>query len=337
MTDESIICRHAYVRALHGAPEITRVISLAGVRIALRFATMEAERTFFPALAPFETEGAEADEQICIWFGDGAALDARLIPDKLPENPHHYHRVTVEREGFISRYGPVTGVYWLHDIVEHTAYAYYPSRMSLMGHEMSSPLLPCLYFVLKRMGILALHAGAVGTEENASLLVGRGGSGKSSVCLAAMHAGMAFYGDDYVLLTPGNLVYPLYASVKLNQDMARLMSLEECRWFDTDDGRIKHVYLLEKARLCLAPRKVSAVLLCRVEHLPAPQAERCSALRILPELTFSAMQQAFDPDPAVFARLAALLGGTTAHVLSLSDDPGQAAELLKNLLSEAEL
>ena len=47
-------------------------------------------------------------------------------------------------------------------------------------------------------GVQVLHAGLVGLNGAGILVVGEGGSGKSTTCLAAATAGLAFLGDDFV-------------------------------------------------------------------------------------------------------------------------------------------
>lgn len=70
-------------------------------------------------------------------------------------------------------------------------------------------------------GYYLLHAAAVGTGGKGVLVVGRGGSGKSTFAVSCLAAGLDFVSDDYALLsTSGPLVArPLYSVVALNPDM----------------------------------------------------------------------------------------------------------------------
>jgi hypothetical protein len=74
---------------------------------------------------------------------------------------------------------------------------------------------------MSRNGRQFVHAAAIGNEAGAGILVvGRGGSGKSTTALTSMLAGMKYAGDDYCLLEPGAVpvVHSLYASAKLHGD-----------------------------------------------------------------------------------------------------------------------
>jgi hypothetical protein len=67
-------------------------------------------------------------------------------------------------------------------------------------------------------GCFLVHAGAVGFPEGGVLLVGKGGSGKSTSSLASLVNGWRYVSDDYCLLASKNTpyVYSLYNSAKLN-------------------------------------------------------------------------------------------------------------------------
>jgi hypothetical protein len=80
-----------------------------------------------------------------------------------------------------------------------------------------SPLRTLLHWAMEARGRQLVHAAAVGTDEGALLITGRGGVGKSTTALACLEAGMQFLGDDYVIvgLEPQPRVYRLYGSAKL--------------------------------------------------------------------------------------------------------------------------
>jgi hypothetical protein len=68
-----------------------------------------------------------------------------------------------------------------------------------------------------------MHAAAVGTDAGAVLLVGRGGSGKSTTALLALGAGLNYLGDDYCALNwqqPHPVVQSVYSSAKFFENSA---------------------------------------------------------------------------------------------------------------------
>ena len=62
-----------------------------------------------------------------------------------------------------------------------------------------------------------MHAGAIGTDGGAVLVVGRGGRGKSTTTLAGLGAGLKYVGDDYVAVETKDrpLVHSIYNAGKL--------------------------------------------------------------------------------------------------------------------------
>ena len=64
--------------------------------------------------------------------------------------------------------------------------------------DRDKPLAGFLAIALMEHDVQILHAGAVARGENAVLLAGMGGSGKSTTALACMQAGFNFLGEDYI-------------------------------------------------------------------------------------------------------------------------------------------
>ena len=84
--------------------------------------------------------------------------------------------------------------------------------------DWAAPLRAILHWWLGSHGVLQVHGGAVGTAEGGALVVGRGGSGKSTTALSSLAAGLRYAGDDFVAITtrPEPWVHSLYCSGKLD-------------------------------------------------------------------------------------------------------------------------
>ena len=96
--------------------------------------------------------------------------------------------------------------------------ALFQRQTALLTHQQCAPLLQLFRLWLEQQNITLLHGAAIGDSRGAALLVGRGGSGKSTTSLLALQAGMGFLGDDYcaVSLTPSATVFSLYSSAKFH-------------------------------------------------------------------------------------------------------------------------
>jgi hypothetical protein len=79
------------------------------------------------------------------------------------------------------------------------------------------PLRQILFWWLRSRGYLQVHGASIGTEDGGVLVVGKGGSGKSTVALSALGTDLLYAGDDYVAVAvdPEPRVQSLYSSGKL--------------------------------------------------------------------------------------------------------------------------
>jgi hypothetical protein len=89
--------------------------------------------------------------------------------------------------------------------------------------DVSAPFKAILHRWARQQGKQLVHAGAVGTDDGAALLVGRGGSGKSTTSLVCLDAGMKYLGDDYVMvsLAPEPRVFSTSCAAKLEVPQIR--------------------------------------------------------------------------------------------------------------------
>jgi hypothetical protein len=85
-------------------------------------------------------------------------------------------------------------------------------------YETGAPLVAILSRWLCRQGLQLTHAAAVGTARGGVLLVGRGGSGKSTAAMASIHSNLFYLSDDYCAITtrPTPTAYSLYNTCKLD-------------------------------------------------------------------------------------------------------------------------
>ena len=111
----------------------------------------------------------------------------------------------------------------------------------------ASPLRTLLHWWTNANGAHLLHAAAVGDEDGALLITGKGGVGKSTTALACLTSGMQYVADDYLVvrLDPEPRVYSLYSTAKLDHPqlarfprLARLVRNRET----PDDKAVVHLY-----------------------------------------------------------------------------------------------
>ncbi len=209
--------------------EVHRDYEIAGLTIRLSFAGPRLVASFTRALEHLEVGAVESpDATFCLW--DSISTGVSMLPppcdreafsdrgdlwgfhSRRIKTAFHYHDYSVNLFDRDRR----TGIYWVQngDVLPYWTLA--------------SPLRTLFYWCLEQHGRQLVHAAAVGTEEGAVLVVGKGGLGKSSTALTCLEAGLDFIGDDYLVVAnePEPVAYSLYATAKVNpEDLARFPGL----------------------------------------------------------------------------------------------------------------
>ena len=96
-------------------------------------------------------------------------------------------------------------------------------------HESGAPLRSLLDWWFSNSCRQFVHAAALGISKGGVLLIGKGGSGKSTTTLACLDSPLQIAGDDYCLLSskPSPYVYSLYSTAKMEpQNLNRLPHLK---------------------------------------------------------------------------------------------------------------
>ncbi|HMF82915.1 MAG TPA: hypothetical protein VKI01_06540 [Acidimicrobiia bacterium] len=105
------------------------------------------------------------------------------------------------------------------DRTRQTALHYFPDPSDVPWYQRATPLKDIVQAWTRSNELQLIHAGAVGNHDGGVLIAGVAGSGKSTTSLACLHGGLAFAGDDYVLVDVERaFVHSLYSSAKLEWD-----------------------------------------------------------------------------------------------------------------------
>jgi hypothetical protein len=206
-------------RRVPSAPD--RIFELAGDSMRLRYAGESLPAIFGPALAHLPPAGAGDRWEFLCW--DGKATGLR------PPAPSGSWPSTWPADGMFFPFGPQstrvsivpeTGLITIFCTASRRALIWVPDARELPGQNYGSPLLNIFAWWSNSAGLRLLHAGCVGTDRGAVLLVGKGGAGKSTTCLLCAEAGMDYLSDDYCLvrISPAPVAFSLYCSGKLHQE-----------------------------------------------------------------------------------------------------------------------
>lgn len=323
--------------AAAAATVLERWMVLGGLPIRLRFAgeaMFERIGGSFRHLTSVETY----DDALTIDIWDTAStgvdgpplLGEPLEPDGI--GPIYYY----EEDGVraLSRWDTLSVL----DYDARHAWFWTADPAGLRSWDWASPLRAILHWWLGRHGILQVHGGAVGDLDGGVLVVGRGGSGKSTTTLSCLFSGLRYAGDDFVGISvePEPWVHSLYSSGKLEPDhLERFPSLHSAvaNPVRTEEDKAV-IYVTDAApsvptagfplRAVLVPRVVAAEPETRL--VPAPPAAALAALA--PSTIF----QLHPPQPDGLARMAELVRRVPCFSLELGSDVTRIPEAILGFL-----
>ena len=247
--------------AAHGAEKAAgseRVsLDVAGCRIDLVFAGRRLLDEFLPALSHNIVDGDAAEATVVhVWDSQSTGVK----PPRTPCSPA-YFTDRGDIWGFNSPRFRTAFHYSEYavnvlDLETKTAVFWIDGAESLPFWTKASPLRTILHWILQSDGAQILHAAAVGEEDGAVLITGKGGVGKSTTALTALAHGLKYVSDDYlaVRLEPSPRAYSLYCTAKLNaEDVVKFPSLaDNVTNVPSSDG--------EKAVLQLYPKRAAQVV-----------------------------------------------------------------------------
>jgi hypothetical protein len=192
-----------------------------------------------------------------------------------------------------------------------------------------------------------VHGGAVGEDGSGVLLVGRGGSGKSTTSLLCLNAGMLYAGDDYCAVdcavdrSGPFYLHSLYNTAKLlPRDLDGFPELRPRIWNPqslVENSSDKATFFLSD----VAPGRMSSGFQLRALLIPRVTAQTgtcvtpCSPLEALAAMAPSTVAQLPNAGQPDMERMAAIAAGLPAFILHLGSDSAQIPDAVRNVLRSA--
>jgi hypothetical protein len=203
------------IQALQTSGEIEHKLLIGGQTLAMRFAGAGLEQALMPALRHlvFDFLG---DPELTLYLWDSASTGITLpnLPWDIPSG--ELWRFQTEQVAVIHLPG-LKNILWM-DRRAKTAIFWMEDLADIRIVDRGSPLLHLWAWWLPAYGIQLTHAAALSGKNGAALLLGKGGSGKSTTALSSLNSSLQYLGDDYCLISaaPSPQVFSLYSSGKVN-------------------------------------------------------------------------------------------------------------------------
>ena len=291
-------------------------LAVAGKPVRIRFAGWAAAEALSPAFAHLE---ARADEPPALTLH---VWDTGSRPPETNAAGASYYS---EQDGVRTLHQPASGVYSVLDAEAANGWFRMPDANGLPYWDYTAPFRHLLSWWLDAQGLRQVHGGAVGTEDGGVLLVGPGGSGKSTTALSTLRdERLRYAGDDYVAVGAGRapVVHSLYCSGKVHpEDLHRLPHLEPAV-ADSARPDEKAVFYVEQAfpGRAIAGFPLRAIVVPRVTDRRAARALPGTRAEALAALAPSTIFQLHPPARDALAWMAGLVRAVPTFVLELGSD-----------------
>ncbi|HBB32701.1 MAG TPA: serine kinase [Cyanobacteria bacterium UBA8803] len=321
---------------------IERFYDIAGFKIRLRFAG----EALIPYVTPPLTHLAIApvsDPALTVCISDSASTHTVMPSPPCPTN-HILKRG--ELHGFINdriytsfQWGAYTlsildkernvGIYWVES-TEHIPF-----------WETSSCLRSIFHIWMSKQGIQLVHAGAVGLPSGGALLVGKGGSGKSTTALSCLNSDLFYASDDYSLVTaePKPTVFSIYSTGKKNaDDLERLPFLAKAISNRDRLETEKAVYFLNDyfPEKIISNFPLKALLIPRITGKPNTTLTPTSAAAGLAALVPSTIMQLSGAGKEACQRMMNVVNKIECYYLELGTNMEEIPQVILNILTKEE-
>jgi len=315
---------------------------LAGERLQLRFAGPSLLPQLLPSLEHLESDlSAPAQLTIHIWDETSSVTAIPPPPWSWESYMSRGEIGAYDRDKYRIWFDIGTGLFSMIDLESSQALLWVRDPDRLPIYVTAAPFRMILQASLSQRGLFFAHAAAVGNDNGAVMLVGEGGSGKSTTSLLCLAEGMDFLGDDYCLFDTESApsVHSAYCSAKLDPDcLQRLPIFQPMVNPGNDLGEDKALLILHKdfSSQLVSSRPVLAILVPSVTHQEATTIERISALAGIRALAPSTMQQIAGPDARAWRAIAGLARKVPSYRLKVGYDlkqiPGRIESLIEQLV-----
>ena len=331
--------------AADGAP-VTRTYRIAGHAVRLRFAQDVLARRLTRAFAHLEASSEEPRLSVDAWHSSGSAVARPPLPAIESDESTRGAVAHFDDGRTRALYQPAIKMLNVLDVSAGRGWFWAENAASIPEWECATPIRHILHWWLAERGIQQVHAAAVGDPSGGVLIVGKGGSGKSTVALACASAGMAYAGDDYVAatVTPEPYVHSLYSSAKVEpHHLARFPSLGTGKGIVSPDRDEVAPFDSEKTVLYLHELHpgvpvtgfpLRAILLPRITGKPASRVSPVSALRALAALAPSTIVQLHTAGQSALEAMKGLVDEVPSYELELGTDVDAVPPLIAGLLHE---
>ena len=313
---------------------VSLLARICGYTVRLVFPNVEYARYVIPDMFVRLDSGTEAVDATFIWWED------RIYPYQM----HSFNNIVNYKQLKDSIY-IAEDTYGYVEILGDSLRAenYQKNRFYLMSHPFINPKehIICHPFMkavsswAQKHNLLMIHAAAVGIEGQGILIVGHGGTGKSTLSCSCLADGYDFVSDDLCLLTATGLhtVFPIYTNVFLKSDaLIKLPMFKPFEIFPQQGD--KSSFVIGESRI-KSSLPVKAIILPQVTDRDEPEIKRDQTSKALGQIVYStAMLLGRCHETEYVRKLAQRLLGMPIYRFDLTKDLQKNCQYLRKWIRE---
>ena len=332
-----VAARARFAAAAAAMPSDAVDVLVAGHHVRLRFAGTAMRPLLEPVFRHLPRPGGStAALTIDLWDARTTGVDLPPPPwESLELGPRGFVRDFCD-ERFTTRLDMESGALSMLDGDGGAAFQWVPDAARLPHWERAHPLSAVLGHWFQRHDLPMVHAAAIGGPGGGALLVGRGGTGKSTCTLACVEAGLRTTGDDYGLLdAAGPTAHSLFGSATLDPDHRRRFPrlMPDVEAGSNGDGKLVSLLSARRPAAMIDALPLVAILAPRVVGRGPCRLRPISPAAALLALAPSTLLQLGQAGDAALARLAALCRRLPCHALELGGDVAEIPTVIEALLA----
>jgi hypothetical protein len=344
--DGSALARQFDVAARAAGGPFDAFREIAGRAVRFRFASTAAMERLLRSFEHLPESVGAALLTIEVWEtsveGTTPPLPALPIDDGAPGAVVHYRGPTTQ-----ALFQPNLNALSVLEEGGERAWYWAESFAGIPEWEVATPFRHVLHWWLSARGVQQLHAAAVGTASGGVLIVGKGGSGKSTVALASLASELIYAGDDYVAVAVEQpfAIHSLYSSAKLDPaSLDRLPHLSSTASVAPHDSEVapldreKTVFYVHETwpGRTTAGFPLRAVVVPHITGGDESVLRRISAPRALGALAPSTIVQLHTAGSDALSAMARVVAHVPCFALDLGSNPGMAVDKIHGLLHDLE-
>jgi len=312
--------------------------TIAGHGVCVRTAGDGLRSVIYPAMAHLLAGTPDQPAlEISIWDEQSTGIALPQPPWHIPQADEKAVFVFPDTDPFQISISADREVLSIGDRSTNRMFMWIRDASRLFNHDYAAPLMHIFRTWALSDKLAVVHAGCVGNGEGAVLLVGKGGSGKSTVSLLSVLHGLDYLSDDYTLVKFGEEpeAFCLYNTGKLHAyHLKRFPELERLAVTPGADKDGKPLIYLEQhfPGQIAGQRNLKAIIAPVVTGKPDSALVRISAMETLKALALSTLFQLRNDDKSALNKMAGLVKLLPGYRLELGTDIKQIAPLIKQLL-----